>query len=151
MGDRRRTEIFGEFLLRNFPRVKSAMVVADGKDCRLAAFLAQEGIRSVAVDPKSRNNHRGLVKIIREPFFRNMRIEQELIVGMHADHATAEIVVAAQTQGKPFVVVPCCLLGPEAKGVQGIGGWIAKLQSMAESTFLHQLDMRGRNIAIGRR
>ena len=84
MGDSRRHEVFGRFVFRQFPRAKSALVVADGKG-ELAAYLAKRyRVRVVEAKPRQAVL-RKRVNYTRGWFSQYDDVPEDIIVGMHPD------------------------------------------------------------------
>jgi len=130
MGDGNRNIVFAEFIKRNFPLAKSVLVVADGNG-KLSEILMSMGYNVETVEIKMRDKRAKNVKFTRKLFCRNDKITHDLIVAMHPDEATSEVVVAAKRNGIPFAVVPCCVVGYESKNVKGFDGWIKKLVQLS--------------------
>lgn len=157
MGDRHRHTVFADFVQRNFPDARTVLAVADGKG-KLAIELAHRGYEVKIVEPKLQKfsrrflhgqRHRG-VTFKRSLFDADeARIEEDLIVGMHPDEATSEIVMAATAAKKPFAVVPCCILGRHSEHAQGFDDWIRLLKRLARKHVNQTaLKMRGRNTVL---
>ena len=151
MADARRNEAFATFIVRRFPRAQSILVVADGKG-ELARKLANKGKRVTVIEAKPRFEGRGHKRIAyREGWFtRDFTVTQDLVVAMHPDEATAEVVLAADKCGKPFAVVPCCFKGDEAHGIGSAKGWHNKLVSLYRAGVTEQwkLPMTGKNVVV---
>ena len=107
------------FILRNYPKAKSILCVADGKG-DLARILTKQGKNAQIIDPA----FNGLY------FDRTWKHKCDLIVGLHPDEATAEIVLAGEKLEIPYLIIPCCVKGVEAKNVQGINQWLNKLRRL---------------------
>lgn len=97
MGDSRRNEVFAKFIKRNFPHANSVMVVADGKG-KLARKLSIAGYHVHIVEIRERPPHlrSRRTRFTRAEFTRNFDVDTDIIVGMHPDEATAEIVLAGK-------------------------------------------------------
>ena len=151
MGDTHRNQHFASFIKKQFPKIKSVLVVADGKG-GLARELARQGltVRVIEAKPRFKWHDRYGIKYQRSWFTREHKVTEDLIVGMHPDEATAEIIIAATASRKPWAVVPCCLKGEAAKGVLCFKGWLNKLRSLARNqTVLEwQLPISGKNIVL---
>lgn len=153
MGDARRNKAFAGFIKRNYPNVKTVLVVADGLG-ELSACLMAEGfaVRTVEAKMRDRRKRAKEVTFIRGWFTRDDKIKEDLIVAMHPDEATAEVVIAAQKNKIPFAVVPCCILGPEARGVRGFDSWVKKLTFLSGgSCRVANLPISGQNLVLYRR
>lgn len=158
MGDRRRHRVFADFVSERYPRARRILAVADGKG-QLAIALAEHGYEVRIVEPNLRKfahrffhgrRHRRIT------FTRGLfQAEQwdgaeDLIVGMHPDEATSEIVLAAQRLQKPFAVVPCCLLGRHSAEANGdFFEWLRLLKRLARQHVDQvQLAFEGRNTVL---
>ena len=113
MADNQRNKIFAAFIGKQFSNnhPKNILDVACG-DGRLAVALSKvfPFAEIVGVDPKPRGNKRK-IKFLRGKFPERVKIKQyDLIVGMHPDEATWDIVKQSCYHRIPFSVVPCCLL-----------------------------------------
>lgn len=138
MGDSRRFEITCGFIVRNYPQAKSILCVADGKG-DLSKLLKKTGRNAQVIDPV----YNGLY------FDRTWKYPCDLIVGLHPDEATGEIVRVGEILKIPYLIVPCCVKGLDAKGVDGFGEWINKLQSLSGKTLrTTYLPMKGANIIL---
>lgn len=153
MGDERRNVEFARFIVKQFPKAKSVLVVADGKG-ELARKLANKGlsVRVVENKPRFEGRKHTLISYKRGWFDSGWRIVEDIIVGMHPDEATGEILAAADAQGKPFAVVPCCAVGRFSQNVGHSKGedWIKRLKGLfpcSEAT----LRISGRNTVLYRR
>jgi len=151
MGDTHRNKVFASFIKKQFPKIKSVLVVADGKGA-LARELAGQGLQVRVIEAKPRYNWRDKrgIKYQRGWFTREHKIAEDLVVGMHPDEATGEIIMAATANRKPWAVVPCCLKGEAAKGVLCFKGWLNRLRSLARNqTVLEwQLPIKGKNVVL---
>ena len=133
MGDKKRNTEFADFIIKQFPKAKTVLVVADGKG-ELARKLANKGLQVRVIEAKARwegKPHKN-VNYQKGWFTADTIVEEDLIVGLHPDAATGEILLAAQTQKKPFAIVPCCTLGRYSEGLKKVsyGEWIKKLVSL---------------------
>ena len=154
MGDARRNEVFATFITRQFPRAKTVLVVADGKG-ELSRKLANKGLRVRAIEAKPRFNGRAHKGIDYRAgwFSRDCPVPEDLVVAMHPDEATAEVILAAKAAGKPVAIVPCCRCGDPAitSGVRNYPGWLNKLKTLYPPMLETQLKFDGRNIVLWRR
>lgn len=155
MGDDKRNEVFARFIKKQFPKATTVLCVADGKGV-LARKLANKKFSVVVIENKPRFEGRGHKKIeYRKGWFTgNVKVEQDLIVAMHPDEATAEVIEAANKSKKPFAIVPCCVKGDRrfTNGVGGYSGWLNRLKSITKGYCLTgQLKMNGRNVVLYRR
>ena len=153
MGDTRRHKAFVRFVNRTFPWVRTVLIVADGK-AQIARMLAARGVRVrvIEADPRYAGELDPLLTYEEGWFDRDTPVSEELIVGMHPDEATAEIILAANKNGIPFAVVPCCVLGRETEGVRkNFFAWRKKLKELAGGCCEQELDMDGKNLVLYRR
>ena len=151
MGDIKRNLLMSTLIVKQFPKAKSALVIADGQG-DLANRLANKGLSCVVIEKKPRQNHvrknvdyrSGVFSYLMKP------ILADVIVGMHPDEATAEIIRYAVKNKIPFAVCPCCVKGDAAKGVHGYMKWLNKLKSLAKGfdVYTLQLKMTGKNIVL---
>ena len=77
----------------------------------------------------------------------------QVVVGMHPDEATAEIIKYAVKHRLPFAVCPCCRKGRDAIGVESYQQWLTKLRQIAVGydTWETPLKMTGKNTVIAGR
>lgn len=151
MGDPNRHKVFANFVSRQFPKAKSVLVVADGKG-ELARILANKGlkIRVIENSPRFEGKPHQNIKYQKGFFTAHTTISEDVIIGMHPDEATGEIVGAAVRQGKPFAVVPCCVKGRLSWKAHSYSEWLKVLKSEGggrETT----LSFSGKNIVIWRK
>lgn len=148
MGDSRRNVEFAKFIRRQFPKAESVLVVADGKG-ELANELAKKYKKVRVIEAKPRQTKkRKRVRYHKGWFSYTDEVEEDIIVGMHPDEATADIIKAAKNNNKKFAVVPCCLKGLEAHGVNGFNEWVKKLERIAGTCRMTRLPIYGKNVVI---
>lgn len=153
MGDERRGILFSQFIKRQFPRAKTILDVAGGKG-NVARKLANKGFHVTVIDMKPRfegNSHKHIV--YKKGRFNEEygRLNADLVIGMHPDEATCEIVRYSVRHRLPFAVVPCCILGRDSSGIHSFEGWVNKLKSIAAKTHNvreYTLRMNGKNLVI---
>ena len=105
--------------------------MADGKG-DLAKLLTKSNFNCKIIDPVSLRHKQ--LDYERKYFTRDYDSEDyDLILGLHPDHATAEIILNAKRLKKKFAIVPCCVLGDEAKGVGDYFNWLKKLKHLANN------------------
>lgn len=104
MADKRRFDLFADFLVGRFPDARRVFDVAGGMGKLNEAFLAR-GRDCLTFD--RRHKHADVPFAERE-FTLSEPCEADLVVGMHADGATRIIIEYAAKHGIPFAVVPCC-------------------------------------------
>lgn len=149
MGDGRRHRAFAKLIKSTFPDVVSVLCVADGRG-KLANHLAKMKFLSTVIEGEGRPGklHKNVSYQIGW-FDRDSEIKQDLVVGMHPDEATAEIVLAAESQKKPWMIVPCCIKGAEAKDVRSFDSWIKKLCHLSKKEPRRNfLNIRGKNLVL---
>ena len=157
MGDERRGRLFVKFILKQFPKTKFVLDIAGGKG-QVARSLANKKIRVHVIDAKPRlsGNQHPLISYQKGFFFSKDTLREhvtpDLIVGMHPDEATCEIVEFAVRNKLPFAVVPCCIKGRHANGISNFSNWKRKIKRLASTKgYLVQenmLKMRGKNTVI---
>jgi hypothetical protein len=151
MGDTRRNTVFAQFITKNFGRkAKTILVVADGKG-ELARALANKGFRVRVVEHKPRFVGRGHKRIQYNSgwFDEFSPIPEDVIVAMHPDEATGEVILAAKRLRKPFAIVPCCIKGKLSSGVGSFAGWVNKLMAEHGNCRCTVLKgMNGKNVVI---
>jgi len=154
MGDENRGVLFAQFVHRHFPFAKTVLDVAGGKG-NVARKLANKGHTVIVVDAKPRfegNIHKRIT--YKKGWFTDAynRLDVDVVVGMHPDEATGEIIRYAVKYRLPFAVVPCCIKGRDASGVGDYHGWLNKLKSIAvrggHRVNEYNLHMRGKNVVI---
>lgn len=153
MGDDNRGLVFARFIVKNFPEAKCILDVASGKG-QVARKLANKKCYVIAVEvhPRFEGRSHKLIRYYKDWFTSESNIEPpDLIVGMHPDEATSEIVLYAIKHRIPFAIVPCCVKGKHSENLR-YQGWLNKLKSLARqsgfSVYESQLRMNGKNIAI---
>ena len=156
MGYKLRHQRLTNFIKDNFSLSKypSIACVADGK-AEMSYLLAQCGYQVRAIDTRRHfaKNRKTCFTYHREYFNENSKVEESLLVGMHPDHATIEIILAANKNNLPFVIVPCCILGRKeiVNGVNGFNGWIKVLKRLAGDCSETILKFSGKNLVLYRR
>lgn len=150
MGDPSRHVEFSKFLRRNFgSRCETVLCVADGKG-ELAAELTKwaRSVRVIEASPRQ-TIKRKRVTYQKGWFTRSSQVVEDLVVGMHPDEATTEIVRAAMMHGKRWAVVPCCLKGLDAHGVSNYRAWVEKIMKIGgERCRATTLPIGGKNVVI---
>lgn len=148
MGAYNRNIEFAKFIKQHFPKATSCLVVADGKG-ELATLLSSKYHVRVVENKPRQETYRKRVKYTKGWFDRSQPINEDIVVGMHPDEATAEIIVGAEGHGKKWAVVPCCLKGPDAYGIRGFQNWVAKLKSLSKGDVLETtLPFEGKNTVL---
>lgn len=157
MGDRNRFHLFADLIAQEFPdRAISIADVASGNG-KLQAALRMRGYNEITSWDRQRRNAKGRRGYRFGLFdYRNASRAYDLVIGMHPDEATDQIILYAGKHGKPFVVCPCCIK-PSVSHFEDIGfaGWLRHLRKLGEQDGLTVTDtalpMYGRaNVLIGR-
>ena len=155
MGDPNRNLIFATFIRRQYPKAKSVLVIADGKG-ELSRKLANKGfsVHTIEAKPRFEGKKHTHIEYKRGWFEADkvIKIEEDVIVGMHPDEATGEIVHAALKFHKPFAIIPCCVKGKESRGLArgDYIQWINKLRLIGKCQ-IKALRFSGRNIVLFRK
>lgn len=153
MGDTKRGIEFAKFIKRNYPKnkFKTVIIPADG-NLVTANELASHFDSIVVIDPKPRKRPKSPnIKLRGGLFFSDSDIEADLILGMHPDEATGEIIEYSKINRVPFAIVPCCALGKFSPRKTTYSGWLNILkQRISGFTSFKEtiLDIKGRNIII---
>jgi len=153
MGDERRGQVFAQFIVKQFPKAATILDVAGGKG-QVARKLANKKRHVVVIDkhPRLEGRSHPRIRYIKGWFTEDSEMpECDLVVGMHPDEATSEIVLYAVKHGIPFAVVPCCRKGRHSENLT-YPGWLAKLKALARrtgyDTYEAGLKMRGMNTVV---
>ena len=150
MGDSNRNVQFAQFIIKQFPKANSILVVADGKG-ELARKLANKGktVRIIENKPRWEGRLHKNVTYQKGFFTAGQEIKEDLIIGMHPDEATGEILLAAKEQNKNFAVVPCCAVGrfSEKMNKTDYIQWMKKLKSLFHCKS-YDLHIQGRNTVL---
>ena len=156
MGDSRRFEEFSKNIFYKFPPQKfnNVLIVADG-NLELSKAMKQRGYNLIIYEPKPRLKSVSKtflikVKLIKKWFCREEKIKADLIIGMHPDEATVEILQWASLNKKPFAVVPCCILGDIRYTINchKFKDWIERLKRINEGTEIEVLKINGKNTML---
>jgi len=172
MGDPKRGKIVSKFIKKNFRNVARILSVADGN-----FVLAKELYDEYKKDKKKRSISPSIVVIdpiitsinvkrmkgseiavYKKEFKADSDLECDLIVGLHPDSATGEIIDFAIRKRMQCVVIPCCILGKYGDEYSKqnnhctLSGWIDILQRRLEKSNFQvsiiQLKFSGANYAI---
>jgi predicted RNA methylase len=156
MGDITRNEKFATMIKKQFPKAKNVLNIADGKGI-LSRKLANKDMNIYAVEKKPRfkgNKHKRII-YKQMTFNSNKKLDIDnidLIVGMHPDEATAEILDYAIINKINFAIVPCCIVGKYSENVSDYKSWINKLSNIAIKNRFNvtvlKLNISGKNLAI---
>ena len=155
MGDARRFALFADVIAANFPdRSVETADVAAGKGY-LRAALYERGFRNVTSwdkRPRQAKPRSGY----RYGWFdhRSAPRGYRLVVGMHPDEGTDEIIAYAAKHRVPFCVCPCCVK-PRASaywGAKTFAPWVDHLVRFAQDNGMDVseagLPMTGRNLVL---
>ncbi len=117
MGAENRGEIFAKFVCKQFPKAQYIWDVAGGKGMVARSLANKSQIRTVFVfDPSPRWEGKPHPKIFYKgtEFIANDPPKlplPDVIIGMHPDEATEEILEFAKEHKLRFAIVPCCQKG----------------------------------------
>ena len=143
MADKRRFDLFAEYLTTRFPEAQRIYDVAGGMG-KLNESLTARGRHCITFDRR----HKHLdVPFVERIFTLDEPCEADLVVGMHSDGATRIIVEYAGRHRIPFAVVPCC-----SDNSMPYKPWMRHLAELAQSLGLQteefELPMEGRSRVI---
>jgi hypothetical protein len=158
MGDGRRFEVFSKNVFYKYPPIKypNILIVADG-NLELSKCLLRYGYTITVYEPKPRlksvsKTFLTKIRLIKKWFTRDENIKHiDLIVGMHPDEATVEILQWAKIHEKPFAVVPCCILGDQKFILRchKFSDWCERLSRInKEITHREILNINGKNVML---
>lgn len=157
MGDPRRFDLFSRVISGEFSdRTLRIADVAGGKGYLQIALRERGFSRVTTFDKRHKRAGRSLDYTYRF-FGESVREDFHLIVGMHPDEATDEIIAAAHRRKVPFAICPCCVR-PSAYAYWGdtnSSDWRRHLSEKAASLGFevsrYRLRMDGANhVIIGR-
>lgn len=155
MGDKRRFNVLADFLAEHIPPEAKIADVAAGKG-HLSLALKERGFSNlVAWEPNPRRfgQIRG-VPLRVQPFTMDEAKAFDVIVGMHPDGATEEIVCGTARHEKRMFLVPCCAITSRTVmwTVNNWKGWIDHLLRLCHRNGLNPkrkaLPMSGRNVLL---
>ena len=152
MGDPNRNKEFTKFILKQFPNINSVLIIGDGKG-ELACLLAEQNlkVRVIEIDPRFEGKNNLSVVYKKGLFTEDTEIEEDLVIGMHPDDATSEIILGAKKQNKSWAVVPCCIVGKYSSGVKSMKEWLQRLKSLDPPVEEYMLHIGGQNIVLYKR
>jgi hypothetical protein len=104
VGDKRRFDLFAEFVTERFPAAHRVYDVAGGMG-KLNVALTARGRDVLTFDTRWK---RAEVRYAERWFTLDEPCACDLLVGMHPDGATRVVVEYAARHRRPFAVVPCC-------------------------------------------
>jgi hypothetical protein len=152
----------------------SLVVDVAGGNGELARCLAQSGVRVVTVDPRAAAPaHDGAdgparASVLTAPFQTDFAAqhaalarEATLFVGLHPDEATDAVVAVADSLGKPWAVVPCCVFwranpqrvlwdGTAVRTTPQLCAWLLMCSASGATVHTTRLAFEGRNRVIYR-
>ncbi len=104
MADKRRFELFAQFLVSQYPQATRVFDIAGGMG-RLNEALTALGRQVTTFDRRAKHLP---VRFAERLFTLDEPCDCDLVVGMHPDGATRIIIEYAAHHRVPFAVVPCC-------------------------------------------
>ena len=152
MGAPSRFRLFADMIADRFATETEIADVASGGG-QLQAELRLRGFPNVTSwDRRPRNAKTRRGYIYGHFDYRSAPRKYGLVVGMHPDGATDQIVAYAAKHRCPFVVCPCCVI-PSATQFHGVGydEWVCHLRQIAADAIdveTLQLPMDGRNLVL---
>jgi hypothetical protein len=146
VADKRRIDLFSDFVTRHFPGCTKVFDIAGGQG-KLNAAMTARGLDVLTFDTRWK---REAVPYAERRFTLAEPCTCDLLVGMHPDGATRIIVEYAAAHRRPFAIVPCC----SDNGLP-YKPWMRHLQELGEESGLvveeSALPMQGRaRVLIGR-
>lgn len=146
MADKRRFELFAQFVTQQFPKARRVFDIAGGMG-KLNEALTARGLQATTFDKRWKHAD---VRYAERLFTLDEPCECDVVVGMHPDGATRIIVEYAAKHGVGFAIVPCCSdngmpYKPWMRHLAELGGQLGL--DVAEAA----LDMQGRaRVLVGR-
>ncbi len=143
MADKRRFELFAQFIVERFPAPRIYDIA--GGQGRLNEALSRLGRTVTTFDLR----HKHLpVRYEQRMFTLDEPRECDLLVGMHPDGATRIIIEYAARHRLPFAVVPCC-----SDNSMPYNPWRRHLADLARQLGFpqveeHTLPMEGRSLVV---
>lgn len=104
MADKRRFELFADFVVANFPAARRVYDIAGGMG-KLNEALTGRGLEVLTFDKRWKHAD---VRYAQRLFTLDEPCAADVVVGMHPDGATRIIVEYAAKHGIGFAIVPCC-------------------------------------------
>jgi hypothetical protein len=154
MGDKNRGKLFANYIYKNYPNVKKILCIADGNFITANELIKYYNNTEITVyDPKIRAKKKSKnIHAFKRCFYSTEKYKTDLIIGMHPDEATGEILEYAIKRKKSFILCPCCIKGKYANENLNKKGWINKLKGIAENNrfdvFIDYFKMKGDNIIL---
>lgn len=153
MGDKERGQAVLNYLAHNFRGISSIISVADGN--LMLAKEIYDKYQVTVYDPKIRNANctiRSAIKAIGKPFHADCIAKCDLIIGLHPDEATGEIIDYSIRTKTPCLIVPCCMVGLYSSDCKNKARWVKflanKLIQKGFTVSIDKLPIRGSNLAI---
>jgi hypothetical protein len=146
VADKRRFELFSDFVTHHFPDCRRVFDIAGGQG-KLNAAMTSRGLDVLTFDTRWKREQ---VAYAERRFTMAEPCSCDLLVGMHPDGATRIIVEYAAAHRRPFAIVPCC-----ADNGLPYKPWMRHLQELGEQLGLAiegaELPMQGRaRVLVGR-
>ena len=156
MGDARRFDEFAGLIARNFPDRSTHIADVAGGKGGLKAALYQKGYKNVDIwDRRPRNikKRRGMKYGLFD--YKSAPRKYGLVVGMHPDGGTDQIIHYATRQKVPFVVCPCCAIPSVGPFYGEPHQWFDHIAQLAKrggmKVFETVLPIKGKNrVLVGR-
>lgn len=162
MGDAKRNTAFSRFVKQHFPvrQYPNILCIADGK-CLLSNKLAllNYSVTVIEANPRAKHVRKG-VTYTEGWFTRETPVSADLVIGMHPDEATGEIIIAAENANTSWAIVPCCVLGTEAPKTHKerrkytFADWLTTLRNLSQwpnRVQRENLPMHGKNTVLWRK
>jgi hypothetical protein len=108
MGDTARFRAFADFVADRWPDREMRIADVAGGKGYLNAELFRRGYRNVITYDKRKDRWTIRKHYRYELFTANSERGFELVLGMHPDEATDQIIAYAARRRVPFAIVPCC-------------------------------------------
>ena len=150
MSDLKTARMFAKFIDQRFPKQPVADVAGgNGFVQQALRELEWDDVTTYDLKPRPNKNNRNLKmvkgKLPEQP-------KQTLIIGMHPDGATLEILNIATENDLSFVICPCCAIMPNGDKFKG-GDWRKFLRSKAiqkskKTVQTHTMKFKGKNYII---
>jgi hypothetical protein len=142
-----------KYMKRNFHGLSTVISVADG-NLVLAREIYQT-YKVIVYDPDIRNRNiavRKNVKVIGKPFMADCKQKCDLIVGLHPDEATGEIIDYAIRTRTSCLIMPCCMVGKYSNQCKNKSRWVKFLANIfirnGFKTRIDKLSITGDNLVI---
>lgn len=131
MGDPNRFRAFADLIVSTYPdRSLRIADVASGKGL-LRAELFQRGYRRVESWDVRKRNATGRPGYVYGLFDYRTAPAYDLVLGMHPDGGTDQVVKYGCTRRVPFAVCPCCVIPTATEFAGDYDGWMGHLAKTA--------------------